>query len=33
MITAVGSLREDDVPVAAKEELLAEFRDWKREPD
>lgn len=30
-IQAVGTLREDDVPARAKEELLAEFRDWKRE--
>jgi anti-sigma factor RsiW len=30
-IAAVGALREDDVPPAAKEELLAAFRDWKRE--
>ena len=26
----LGSLGEDDVPPAAREELLAAFRDWKR---
>ena len=30
-ITVVGSLREADVPAAAKDELLAAFRDWKEE--
>ena len=32
-ITAVGSLRETDVPAAAKDELLAAFRDWNQEAD
>ena len=32
-ISVVGSLREDDVPAEAKDELLAAFRDWKREAD
>ena len=32
-ISVVGSLREDDLPAEAKDELLAAFRDWKREAD
>jgi len=32
-IEAVGALREDDVPPAARKELLTAFRDWKRETD
>ncbi len=32
-IGAVGALREDDVTPAATEELLAAFRDWKRDAD
>jgi anti-sigma factor RsiW len=30
-IRAVGTLREDSLQPAAREELLAAFRDWKRQ--
>jgi len=29
MIEATGSLREEDIPTAAREELLAAFRGWR----
>jgi anti-sigma factor RsiW len=29
MIEATGSLREEDIPAAAREELLAAFRGWR----
>ena len=28
-LRALGTLREEDVPPAARDELLAVFRDWK----
>jgi len=32
MIALTGGLREEDVSPAARDELLAQFRDWKNEP-
>jgi anti-sigma-K factor RskA len=29
-LSALGTLREEDVPPPARDELLAAFRDWKR---
>jgi anti-sigma factor RsiW len=29
-IATVGRLREEDIPVGTREQLLATFRDWKR---
>jgi len=32
-IAITGKLREEDVPPPARDELLAQFRDWKSAPD
>ncbi|HEX6458615.1 MAG TPA: zf-HC2 domain-containing protein [Thermoleophilaceae bacterium] len=29
-VAATGTLREESIPPAARDELLAAFRDWKR---
>jgi anti-sigma factor RsiW len=29
-IATVGRLREEDIPVGTRQQLLATFRDWKR---
>jgi anti-sigma factor RsiW len=29
-IATVGRIREEDIPVETREQLLAAFRDWKR---
>ncbi|MEW6583851.1 MAG: zf-HC2 domain-containing protein [Actinomycetota bacterium] len=31
-LTAIGTLREEDVTPAARDALLAAFRDWKHAP-
>ncbi|HEY2603433.1 MAG TPA: zf-HC2 domain-containing protein [Thermoleophilaceae bacterium] len=28
-VRAIGTLREEDIPPATRDELLAAFRDWK----
>ncbi|HEY1594716.1 MAG TPA: zf-HC2 domain-containing protein [Thermoleophilaceae bacterium] len=30
-VLTVGVLREEDIPPATRDELLAAFRDWKRD--